>query len=50
MTTTATLMMIVAMLVVWGGLLLAVFFLARHPLEDQRPDDVFDDPETRHHL
>jgi hypothetical protein len=50
MTTVSVVMMIVAILVVWGGLLFAVVFLVRHPLEDQRPDDMLDDPETRHHL
>jgi cell division protein FtsX len=31
MTTTAIIMMIVAMVTVWGGLVLAVVNLARHP-------------------
>ncbi|WP_312673738.1 methionine/alanine import family NSS transporter small subunit [Microbacterium sp.] len=38
MTTTAIVMMIVAMVTVWGGLLAAVVNLARHPeVEDTEP-------------
>lgn len=34
MTPLAILFMIVAMLVIWGGLAVAITFLVRHPLED----------------
>lgn len=37
MTPLAILFMIIAMLVIWGGLVVAIVFLAKHPLED---DDV----------
>ncbi|WP_152195617.1 methionine/alanine import family NSS transporter small subunit [Georgenia subflava] len=48
MTTTALIMMIIAILVVWGGLVLAITFLARNPLEDDRPDErPLDEPGAR---
>lgn len=34
MTTTALIMMIVAITLVWGGLAVAIVYLVRHPLED----------------
>ncbi|WP_152192719.1 methionine/alanine import family NSS transporter small subunit [Georgenia satyanarayanai] len=34
MTPLAILFMIIAMLVIWGGLVVAITFLAKHPLED----------------
>ncbi|AVL96202.1 MULTISPECIES: methionine/alanine import family NSS transporter small subunit [Bacteria] len=38
MTTTAIVMMIIAMVTVWGGLIAAVVNLARHPeVEDTEP-------------
>ncbi|GAA3510387.1 methionine/alanine import family NSS transporter small subunit [Georgenia daeguensis] len=48
MTTTAILMMIVAILVVWGGLVLAVVYLMRHPLEEDTHGDFLDEPEAHH--
>jgi hypothetical protein len=39
MTTTAIIMMIVAMLTVWGGLVAAIVNLARHPeVADDEPE------------
>lgn len=34
MTPLAILFMIISMLVIWGGLVVAITFLAKHPLED----------------
>ncbi|UNX53661.1 methionine/alanine import family NSS transporter small subunit [Georgenia sp. TF02-10] len=34
MTPVAILMMIIAIVVVWGGLVVAITFLVRHPVED----------------
>lgn len=35
MTPLAIVVMIVAMLILWGGLVVAIVFLAKHPLEDE---------------
>lgn len=35
MSTVAVVMMIVAIVVVWGGLAASIRFLARHPLDDR---------------
>ena len=48
MTTTAIIMMIIAILVVWGGLVLAVVYLWRNPLEEDLGGDFLDEPETHH--
>ncbi|MGM1017162.1 MAG: methionine/alanine import family NSS transporter small subunit [Actinomycetota bacterium] len=40
MTTTAIVMMIVAVVTVWGGLIAAIVNLARHPEEAQNEPDV----------
>lgn len=47
MTTQAVLMMIVAILVVWGGLVASILFLRAHPeVDDTEPAD----PEPGHTL
>ena len=48
MTTSAVLMMVVAMLVVWGGLVASILFLRAHPeVDDARlPDPDADAPAT----
>ena len=48
MTTTATIMMIIAILVVWGGLGLAVVYLLRNPLQEDAEGDFLDEPESHH--
>lgn len=48
MTTTAIIMMIVAILVVWGGLAVAIVYLMRHPLEEDAGSDYMDEPEAHH--
>jgi hypothetical protein len=40
MSTSAIVMMVVAMLVIWGGLALAVVSLLRHGAVDDRVEDV----------
>jgi len=40
MTTTAIIMMIIAMVTVWGGLIAAVVNLARHPEAAENEPDV----------
>ncbi len=37
MTPLAIALMLLAMLIIWGGLAVAITFLARHPLEDEEP-------------
>jgi hypothetical protein len=48
MTSVAIVMMIIAMLVVWGGLVLAVVYLARHPLAEDAGGEFLDEPEAHH--
>lgn len=40
MTPLAIVFMLIAMVIIWGGLAVAITFLVRNPLEDSRPDDV----------
>ena len=40
MSTDAIVMMVVAMVVIWGGLALAVLSLLRHGAVEDRPDSV----------
>lgn len=44
MSTTAILMMVVAMIVIWGGLALAVVNLVRHGAVEDRAEDVRGEP------
>lgn len=39
MTPLAIVFMLIAMVIIWGGLAVAITFLARHPLDDDGPDD-----------
>lgn len=39
MSTSAVVMMVVAMVTVWGGLVLALINLIRHPEEDEVPGE-----------
>jgi hypothetical protein len=48
MTTTAIIMMLVAILVVWGGLTVAVVYLLRNPLQEDAGGDYSDEPESHH--
>jgi hypothetical protein len=48
MTITAIVMMLVAILVVWGGLALAVVYLLRNPLQEDAGGDYLDEPESHH--
>ncbi|WP_418606870.1 methionine/alanine import family NSS transporter small subunit [Georgenia sp. SUBG003] len=48
MSTVAIVMMLVAMLVVWGGLVAAVVFLLRNPLQEDAGGDYLDEPEAHH--
>ncbi|WP_324650378.1 methionine/alanine import family NSS transporter small subunit [Georgenia sp. H159] len=47
MTTLAIVFMLIAMVIIWGGLTVAITFLVRNPLEDTRPDDVGPDEPLR---
>jgi hypothetical protein len=40
MSSTAIVMMVVAMIVIWGGLALAVLSLLRHGAVERRPDGL----------
>ena len=40
MSAAAIAMMIVAIVLVWGGLVVAIIFLARHPLQDDEEIDA----------
>ena len=51
MTTTSVIMMIVAILVVWGGLVASILWLRSRPEVDLLEDpDLVRDDETREHL
>lgn len=40
MTPLAIVFMLIAMAIIWGGLAVAIAFIARHPLDDDGPDDA----------
>lgn len=50
MTLTAIVMMIIAILVVWGGLAVAIAFLVRNPLDEHVAQEEWSEDYGEHHL